>query len=286
MPGTRTRRKRKLGAFLKELRERAGIGAEEVAARLRKSQPTISKIENGHVLCGFAELGAMLALYAACEEQRREAEALWDDAKQDATRIEHSSAVPPKFRTFLRAEADATSVQTLESTGIPGLLQTADYAAAVRRAARGFSDPAVGLERAVAARLSRQKRLHGPGALTLHALIDEAVVRRLVGGPRVQREQLVHLLVAAEQDNITVQIIPFDFGAYGTMSGSATILGFADDGYPDAVYLEYPGGGEWVENDDDVRKFRATFADISTETLTPEESAAVIRAHVDALEGR
>lgn len=284
MPSTQTRRKRKVGQVLQRLRERSGRTTEEVGALIRRTASQMSKIENGYNLCAFAELTTLLVFYEASQEEHAEAVSLWEDAKQDSTRIAHSSAVPPKFRAFLRTEIDASSARELQPMIIPGLLQTRLYAAAVERSAHRIADPAVDVDRAVAARIARQKVLHRDKPLRLHALIDEVVLRRLVGGPQVMAEQLRHLLTMGEMENVTIQVIDFTAGAYGTMSGPVTIFGFGDED-PDSVYLEYPGGGEWVDDTVDIAKFVAMFDDVRAQALPVAESAALIRALAEAVEG-
>jgi transcriptional regulator with XRE-family HTH domain len=285
MPATWTVRKRKFGQALARLREASGHTTEEAGSRLRRNASQISKIENGHNLCAYAEMAALLSFYEATDEQRAEVEALWTDAKQDSRRIQGSSAVPPKFRAFLRSEADAATVRTLQASVIPGLLQTSDYAMAVLQAASDIVDISAGVERATAARLARQELLQGPHALTLHALIDEGAIRRVVGGRSIMADQLRRILVLGEQDNVTIQVIPVEAGAYGTMSGPVTILSFDDPEGTNTVYLEYPGGGEWVDAKEDVQKFIAMFDRISAQALPAAESAALVRARAEELEG-
>ncbi|MBK0870870.1 helix-turn-helix domain-containing protein [Saccharopolyspora sp. HNM0986] len=280
MPSTQTRRKRRLGQFLLALRETADLTHDQVAELLRKSQTSISKIENGYFLCNFSELGALLAFYGASDEQRREAQAMWDDARADGTRIQVSTAHPTKYRAFVRAEAEAVSVRSLAPLAVPGLLQTVDYATAIHAAARHFGTD-TDSRRAVRSRRARQRRLYAPDPVQLHALIDEGVLRRQVGGQSVMREQLRHLRTRSEQDNVTIQVVPLEAGAYGTSSGPVTILGFRDEDDPDAVYLEYPGGGTWVENANDVHAFTLTFEDVAAAALTPNESADWLRAMED-----
>jgi hypothetical protein len=286
MSSTQTRRKRKFGQYLAHLRDRSHHTTEEAGRLIRRNQSQISKVENGHILCAYAELTTLLMFYGATDEERAEAEALWEDAKQDSTRIDHSSAVPKKFRTFLRNEADATIVRELQPCAIPGLLQTVGYSTAIREAAHRIVDPSLDAGKAVAARLARQKLLQGEDPLRLHALIDEAVFHRVVGGPAIMAEQLRHLVSVGAQDNITIQVIRCEAGAYGTMSGPVTILGFDDPQDPDSVYLEYPGGGQWIDDRDDVRKFLLSFEDVSAQASSAKESAVLIEALADDLEGR
>jgi len=286
MPSTQTRRKRKIGQYLARLRTRSQLTADEAARLIRRSQSQISQVENGHILCAYAEMTTLLTRYGATDDERAEAEALWDDAKQDSTRIDFSSAVPPKFRTFLRNEADAAKVRELSPFAIPGLLQTAEYFAAIRIAAHRTVNPSVGDHKAVAARLARQRLLEGDDPLRMHALIDEAALHRMVGNRTIMVKQLRHLANMAGWDNVIIQIIRYTHGAYGTMSGPFTILGFDDPEDPDVVYLEYPGGGQWVDNKEDVRKFVQSFKDISDQAARAHESAMLIRELADDLEGR
>jgi hypothetical protein len=284
MPSVRTRRKRKLGQFLDGLRAEAGVEVDTLAGEIRKSQPSASKYLNGYLLIGWSDLNKWLDLLGATDEQRSKAHEMWEDAKQDSKRVEHPAAYNLKARAFARAEADASSVRTIESLGVPGLLQTAAYAEAVRKSAHLFVNPSVNARRAAAAQVSRQKNLYGPAALQYHALIDEAVVRRVAGSLTVAHEQLVHLLDMSALPNVTIQVIDRWAGTYGTMSGGGTtILGFEDEEDPDAVYLEFSGGGVWVEDEDDVKNYVDSFAEVVGVALSPEESAKYIRSEAEAL---
>jgi len=167
---------------------------------------------------------------------------------------------------------------------VPGLLQTAAYTRALNARGQQFLNPATRPERYVSARLSRQARLTGPNPLQLHAVLDEAVVRRVVGGPETMAEQLRHVLAVGRQDTVTLQVVPFDAGSYGTMSSGFTIVGYADAEDPPAVYLEYAAGGAWVDNEDDVGRFEAMFTEVTGFALTTAKSAQLIKSQVRALE--
>ena len=231
-------------------------------------------METGQNLCSFSELGAMLAFYDATDDQRHEARIMWDDASIDSTRIQVPAGHPRKYRSYVRSEADAESVRLMGQSVVPGLLQTLDYAHAIHAVGNA---PTASSRRAVESRSERQSRLQADDPLQLHALLDEAVLRRLVGGPRVTRDQLWWLLELGEQDNITIQVVPFEAGAYGSSSGPMAILGFRDGESPDAVYLEYPGGGAWVDDETDVQVASDLFTEAVGQALTPWESVDVIR---------
>jgi transcriptional regulator with XRE-family HTH domain len=284
MPSIQNRRKRRFGAYLAELRNSAGRTTTEVGALLRKDASQVSKVENGHHLPAFAELTALLVFYSADDAERAQAETLWNDAKQDSRRIQGSSAVPPKFRTFLRNEADAEYECELQSQVVPGMLQSADYAKAVHASGHRIIDPKIGEQRVTAARLARQELLRGSDPLRFHAIMDVGVIRRVVGGRDCMIEQLRHLLDIGHLDNVEIQVIPEDAGAYGPMSGPFTILGYSAPDDPDSVYCEYIGGGEWVDDPADVQTFKLIFEDVSDLALSSVESATLIETRIRELE--
>ncbi|MER6989601.1 helix-turn-helix transcriptional regulator [Saccharopolyspora hirsuta] len=282
MPTIPTRRKKRLGQHLARLRVEADKTLAEASALLRVGDSTVSRYETGHNRPGWATLQALLALYSASEDERAEAAALWEDAGERAARIVTPNGSPKAFRAFLRAEAEADSVRILGPLVIPGLLQTQGYARALNSSGRQFH--AASPERYVNARINRQARLTGPAPLQLHALIDESVMHRLVGGPEVMAEQLTHLLASSERDNVTIQIVPFSLGSYGTMTGGFTVVDYSTPEDPPAVYLEYIAGGSWVENADDVQQFLDMFDEISSSALSPAESSELIRLRSKELE--
>ncbi|MCP2168152.1 helix-turn-helix domain-containing protein [Goodfellowiella coeruleoviolacea] len=284
MPSTQTRRKRKLGKFLVELRERAGLKPEAVAGLLRKSTSTISRMENGHTLCDYAVLTAMLGFYQATAEQRKQAEDLWEEAKQETAPVQHSSSMPPKYRAFLKAWDDASSARTLQQSLFPGPLQTPAYRAAMYRALARFINSGTDADRDSVAIERRQQRLHGPNPMEFLILLDEAVIRRPIGGPLVMAEQLRHVVRLTQLPNVSVRLIPFAAGEYGAMTGGLTVLAFPAPDESDVVYLEYPSGGDWIEKADDVAKFAGTFDDALSLALSESDSIEVMTEQARRLE--
>ncbi|HEX3785925.1 MAG TPA: helix-turn-helix transcriptional regulator [Pseudonocardiaceae bacterium] len=276
---------------MKALRQRRApkLIPEQVATLARTTRPTVNRMESGDTLPSVHLLGTILGVYAATEDEREEAIRLWEYANADTTVVEHAADLSPKYLAFRWDESEAVSERTMEPVAIHGLLQTAGYASAIADAAGLFNQnrPADWEQRAADERQARQRLLGKDGPLALHSLIDEGVIRRVVGGADVMAEQLRHLLTVGAQDNVTIQVVPFAAGAYGTMSGPVSILSFAEDDGPDLAYLEHAAGGESVENRDDVAAFISTFERISRNlALPPDQSADLIKGVLDRLEGR
>ncbi|ONI70535.1 hypothetical protein ALI144C_48755 [Actinosynnema sp. ALI-1.44] len=284
MASVQTRRKRALGMFLVQLREHAGLKPDDVAKLLRKSASVVSRIETGHTMCDYSRLTAMLGFYGATDTERRQAEELWEEAHQDAALVEHSTAMPPKYRAFVKAWDEASTARMLRQTVVPGPLQTPAYRASMNKAASRYIASPIDIERDAASIEKRKKRLHGPNALNLTIVLDEAVIRRTIGGPAVMMEQLRHLVKLGRQPNLDLRVIPFAAGEYEIMTGAMTWLGFAQIDYPDAVYLEYPGGGEWIEKPKDVANFAASIDAAMSLALPMRKSATLIQEQAEALE--
>jgi hypothetical protein len=115
------------------------------------------------------------------------------------------------------------------------------------------------------------------------AVVSEGVLRDVIGSPRVMIEQLEHLLQISQRANVDFQVHPHTAGAYGTMSGPLTILQFPDPEDAPSVYLEYPAGGEWVEDPNSVGVFIAVFDGASRESLSASETTEWISARIAEL---
>ncbi|MDQ2587657.1 helix-turn-helix domain-containing protein [Saccharothrix yanglingensis] len=287
MANAQTRRRRKLGVYLQELRKNAGRSLESVADLLGVSRPTVTRMEGGYTRCRRVELHAILGYYGADERQRSKAVGLWDDASDDATWVRFPARSSSAFRNFLQAEAEATTLQALDMHLVPGLLQTLDYARAVQtQVASPFEEDEETVEQYVRSRLDRQRRLGGDRPLELHAFLDEAALRREVGGVEVLLGQLRHLLEIGYLDNVRIQLVPFGVGAYGTNSGGVTILGFSDAEDPPVAYLEHAGGGVWVEDGEAVAHYTRMMRGLDAVALSEGDTAKAIRHRIEVLEQR
>jgi hypothetical protein len=158
---------------------------------------------------------------------------------------------------------------------IPGLLQTKDYAREVLRAIRLDAKPE-DIERRLTLRMDRQGLLAGKEAPRFWVVLDEALLRRPVGGPQVMHEQLQRLIDASELPNVTVQVLPFASGAHAGMDGEFTILRYPEPTDPDVVYLENSGSDLYIERSDVTRRYNHTFERLQGEALPPADSIRML----------
>jgi Domain of unknown function (DUF5753) len=166
-------------------------------------------------------------------------------------------------------------VRNYESTFMPGLLQTEAYARAVISGVLPLATDEE-VEQRVEARLQRQRALTKMTPLRLWAVVDEAVLRRLIGGPSVMAAQLEHLVGASRQTHVTVQVIPYAVGAHPGMAGPLTIMEFPDAADPEVVYIDGMAGDLFLEGETEVRRYIGVFEHLQAAALRPADSVRLI----------
>jgi transcriptional regulator with XRE-family HTH domain len=267
-----TVRRRRLAIELRRLREEAGLTIDRVAERLECSDSKISRIETGQVSATPRDVRDMLEIYGVGDEQRAELMQIAREARQKGWWHAYGDVPVPPAVAF---EAEAFSMSVYQSLVVPGLLQTADYARAVLRATR----PELALdliERRVELRMARQSILTKDQPPALWVVLDEAAVRRLIGGPEVMRQQLERLSEVGALPNVTLQLLPFTSGEHAGLDGEFTLIGFPDPGDPNVVYIEMPSTDLWLEDAASVRQYDHLFDLLRAAALSPAESAGLI----------
>ena len=271
-----TVRRRRLALELRRLRETAKLTCEDVAEHLECSASKISRVETGRVSVSPRDVRDMLEIYGVPEDQRDSLVQLARESRQKGWWHAYGDSVQPHFGTYLGLESAASEIRIYEVNLIPGLLQTEEYARAVISA--GMVDkPRADIERSVALRMERQQvaRTIMP---KVWAVLDEAALRRQVGGPEVMRIQLEHLREVGSLRNVSLQVIPFGGGAHPAMGRPFVILSFGEDLDPDVVYLEDLTSALWVENVDEIDRYNVFFHHLSATALSFENSAALMTA--------
>ncbi|MFC0042176.1 helix-turn-helix domain-containing protein [Actinomadura rayongensis] len=268
-----TVRLRRLTAELRRHRQAAGLTREDVVERTGINAATLYRIESARVRPQPRTLAALLEAYAVDEPVRAELTTLLKAAGQRSWLHTLASELPERYASYIEFESEAQELLTYQSLHIPGLLQTADYARAVTRGSlpdAGAED----VERRVEARLKRQAALTGAKPLRLWAIVDEAALRRSVGGSTVMAAQLAHLRETAESPSVTLQVIPFDAGAHPGLVGSFTLMRFPEAVGPEVVYIESQAGDLFLEEPEDVDRYRVSFEHLRAVALSPTASAA------------
>jgi len=274
--GGPTVRRMMLGARLRRLRTDKGITREQAGEAIRASEWKIHRLENGQV--GFKERDIidLLALYEVTETAVvAQIVSLAHEANLPGWWSPYSDLLPGWFRAYVDLESVATLIRTYEGQFVPGLLQTEDYMRAVIRGGHVDDDDA-GVERRVDVRLRRQELLR-PDGPRLWAVVDEAALRRPVGGADVMRAQLERLIEAAELPNVILQVLPFSVGAHPAMVGAFSILRFAEDELPDVVYLEHLTNAWYLDRRDDVEQYLHVMNSICVSAAAPDRTVELLR---------
>jgi transcriptional regulator with XRE-family HTH domain len=270
----RTVGSRRLTIELKRLREAAGLTGERVAEEMGWSAAKVYRIEGDRVRVLPRDVKRLLGLYKITGAQHDAVMELARLARVKGWWHQYSGAIPEWFQFHVGLEAAASALRLYESELVTGLLQTEDYARAIMSTApEPDTDEA---DRQIAVRMERQKRLAVADPLSVWAVLNEAVIRRLAGGATVMREQLDHLAGLSALKNVTVQVLPFAAGAHSAMHGSFKIIEFPEPVDPDVVYLEVQTGALYLEKKEEVRRYSVMFDHLRAQALSPEASRALM----------
>nr|WP_279492971.1 helix-turn-helix transcriptional regulator [Actinocrispum wychmicini] len=260
-----------MGRELRRRRELVGVSQDEAAKYAGLKGASISRMETGkqailprsvRLLCQRYNVGApdVDMLVRQAEESNERA---WYQL--------YSDTVPHWVESFLGLEAEATELWVYEAELVPGLLQTPEYVRAVAAAAQLDSTDAE-IERSVELRLARQRRLSSDNPPRLRAVLNEAVIRRTVGGYGTMAAQLRRLVEMNRQGNIALQLLPFDTGAHVAMTGAFTMLRFPDELEMNAVFLEHDHGATSAERPADLDRYGRMFDRLASQALSVDQT--------------
>ncbi len=270
---------RRLAAELRRLREHAGLTGEEASERLGWSGSKLSRIELHRIGVKQADLRKLLALYGVDDGYRDELLALARESKQRGL-PQQAAARFPQVAPYVSAEAEAESVWNWEPQVVPGLLQTPGYARAVRRLWRGmFPGPPGEIDRWAETRLLRQQVLTRDPPLELSVIIEESVLSRRFGDRAVMRQQMEHLVEAAELPNVEVRIYPLNGEQPSLATGAFAYMQFPqvhDVPLHDIVSVEHLEGTSDLEDEELTYMYRVAFEYLKGRAHDPEESRSLI----------
>jgi transcriptional regulator with XRE-family HTH domain len=259
---------KRLATQLRQLRESAGLTIDQVAEALECSSSKISRIETGQVTATPRDVRDILALYGV-ETQLR-------DALVQTAREARQQGWWHQYRDLpgihlVGLEAAASSLRIYEMSFVPALLQTEEYARATSQAVRPNLT-----EREIARRaelqVARQRLLSQSDPPAVWAVIDEAALRRQVGGSEAMNRQIERIQNAVKLPTVTIQVLPFDVGEHAGMNGAFTIISFPDAADTDIVYMDNAIARPRLEEANAVQQYTLLFDHIRASALSPTES--------------
>ncbi|HVB41364.1 MAG TPA: helix-turn-helix transcriptional regulator [Streptosporangiaceae bacterium] len=269
-----------LGAQLRRLREAKRISLEEAGNVIRASHSKISRLETGRVGFKDRDITDLLTFYGVTDEQEREAlRALANRANAQGWWHDYSDVLPNWFEAYVGLEEAASQVRCYEVQFVPGLMQTGDYARAVTLLGHQNASPRE-VDRRVGLRLARQAVLTRPDPPNIWAVLDEAVLRRPIGGPDVMRAQIRYLIELAQKPHVTVQIVPFHAGGHAAAGGPFSVLRFAEYDLPDVVYLEQLTSALYLDKQEIVDNYLMVMERLCIEATTPANSVKLLKSMI------
>jgi transcriptional regulator with XRE-family HTH domain len=272
-----TIRRRQLGLELRRLRTAAGLTGTQAAAELGKDQSRVSRLETGAGAATVPELKVLLDLYGATTEETAE---LLDLARNSGRRESwtvHYSAAPKQFRRFIQLEREAAQLCSYQPELLPGLIQTEGFI----RVTFGMMADLWGIDQTemesrIRLRLDRQAILTTDSPPELRIVVNEAALRRPIGGPTVMRAQLLRAAEVADRPNITIQVLPFAVGEHPALGASFLLLRFPNESVPATVYLEDADTASYLEQPEEISRYSVMFDRLTQMALDTDQSQEMI----------
>lgn len=249
---------------------------EEAAARGGISSSHLSRVERALVGIRVSAVQALLEAYGASASTTANLLEVAESSTQRGWWHRYAGSIPDEYATYIGFESDASRIWNFELISIPGLMQTERYTRSILQGgvARLTEEE---IERRVEVRLRRQASLHREDPPALWVVLDEAAIRRRVGGAETMAEQMSHLAHIASLPHVDVQVVPFGVGAHPGSPGGFVILGFADPADRDVVYIETMAGDLYPEGDAEVQSAAQAFDRLRAMALSPDDSVSIIR---------
>jgi transcriptional regulator with XRE-family HTH domain len=265
-----------LARQLQALREKSGMSHEQAAQAIDSSESTIRRMERAEGGLEPLTVKSLLMAYGVSDAGEIDAFlALSRDASKPGWWHSYDDVLPSWFRAAVGLEESASLIRAYEPQVVPGLLQTEGYIRAITAA----SSPAATedfTERAVALRLARQQLLGRPDPPEYRVVLDETVLRRTIGGHKVMRAQLEHLIQAAGQPQVTIQVIPFAAGWHPALYGMFNIFRFPAAQLPDIVYTEALTGAYYLDKPDESARYTEALDRLCAQAASPERTVTIL----------
>jgi len=268
---------RALAGALERQREAAGLSPRDVAARLEWSETKVWRIETARVTVSPGDIRELARLYGIDDAGTEALVQLARQAKRPGWWKGMSQALPEGFSVHIELESSATAIRTYEAQWVPGLWQTEAYVRAVL-AANSLTSTPEQIERQVQVRMRRQQILARPDPKppAIWAILDEAVIRRVVGGRAVMRGQLERLREASGDPAVTLQILAFNAGAHMAAYGSFALFDPSDPAFPVTASTDRPAGSLIEDDPEDIHRYTMMFDHLRASAMSPGASRTLI----------
>ncbi len=281
--------RRQLGRYLRELRNRERLTVKAAAERLEWSEAKMWRIETGQTSLRSLDVEAMCKIYGAPADLTEALMGLARETKARGWWQAYGDVIPEGFDVYIGLEEAASQLSWYEPELVPGILQTEGYARTLIETHNpGVDDEEI--SRRVHVRMARQPLIRRTTApLHLHVALNEAILRRPVGGARVMAEQLDQLVKVSELQNVSLQVAPFSAGAHpGVMSGPFVILRFPVNGdgresEPATVYKDGFTGALYLDKPQEVERYTQAFGSIQDACLDEDASRSLIQQAAEEL---
>ena len=265
-----------LGAQLRRLRETAGVTRDDAGYHIRASGSKISRMELGRVSFKERDVTDLLEFYGIDDPAEKEKLVqLTREANATPWYQKFQDVVPDWFHVFVGLEEAAQLIRVYEVQFVPGLLQTEEYARAIiTQGAPGMDSDEV--DRRVALRMGRQQLLTRENPPRYWVILDEAALRRPMGGRDVHVKQIERLMDLSGEPNITLQVMPFRYGGHAAEAGAFTIMRFPETDLPDVVYMEYLTGAHYIDKPEEVERYAAVMERLSVAGTSPDRTREIL----------
>jgi len=265
-----------LGAQLRRLRETASVTRDDAGYHIRASGSKISRMELGRVSFKERDVTDLLEYYGVTDlAEREKLVQLTREANATPWYQKFQDVVPDWFHVYVGLEEAAQLIRVYEVQFVPGLLQTEEYARAVILQGAPGVDPDE-VERRVALRMGRQKLLTRENPPRYWVIMDEAALRRPMGGRDVHVGQIERLIDLVGEPNITIQVMPFRYGGHAAEGGAFTIMRFPETDLPDVVYMEYLTGAHYIDKPEEVERYAAVMERLSVAGTSPDRTREIL----------
>ena len=278
-----TVRRLQLGARLRSLRTAKGVTRDQAGYEIRASESKISRMELGRVSFKERDVVDLLKLYGVDDPGEHERLlTLAREANSPGWWHSYGDVLSTWFQNYLDLEQSAELIRTYEIQFVPGLLQTDAYARAVITLGHGGAS-AEEIARRADLRMARKQMRQRDESPRLWAVLDEAVLRRPIGGAAVLREQIEYLLEVSKLRNVRLQVMPFRSGGHAAAGGAFSILRFGHSDVPDVVYIEHLTSGLYLDKREDVDQYAEAMGRLSIEAEPPQRTPEILRQVLDEL---